>query len=121
MSRSALARQLGIGRDTVHSRVRDGELERDPGAEPLRPNTPPGMSQLDPCRPLILARLGAFPHLSAVRLFEHVKAAGYRARYGPAERYVRAVRPREKPEPVVRFETPSAHQAQADFAELRFP
>src|SRR6185437_2915848 len=31
------------------------------------------------------------------------------------------VRPRSEPEPIVRFETPPAHQAQVDFAELRFP
>ena len=28
-SKSALARQLGISRDTVHRRIRDGDLDRD--------------------------------------------------------------------------------------------
>ena len=27
-SKSALARQLGVSRDTIHRRIRDGELER---------------------------------------------------------------------------------------------
>jgi transposase len=31
------------------------------------------------------------------------------------------VRPTPAPEPVVRFETPPGQQAQADFAEFRFP
>jgi transposase len=82
---------------------------------------PPRPSKLDPYKPLILARLEAFPALSAVRLFEEVRAAGYPAGYDPVKCYVREVRPRPEPEPVVRFETPPAHQAQVDFAEFKFP
>ena len=121
ISKSALARQLGISRDTIHRWIRDGELDRDLGAEPVRPRVPPRPSKLDPYKPLILARLEAFPELSAVRLFEEVKAAGYRAGYDPVKVYVRQVRPRPEPEPVVRFETPPGHQAQVDFAEFKFP
>ena len=36
-----------------------------------------------------------------------VRAAGYAGGYGRVRDYVRAVRPRELPEPVVRFETPA--------------
>ncbi len=121
MTKSALARQLGISRVRVHRWIRGGELDRDLGAEPLRPKVPPRPSKLDPYKPLILARLKAFPELSAVRLFEEVKAAGYLAGYDPVKCYVRAVRPRPEPEPVVRFKTPPAHQAQEDFAEFKFP
>jgi transposase len=35
--------------------------------------------------------------------------------------FVRGVRPRPDPEPVLRFETVPGHQAQVDFAEVRFP
>ncbi len=83
MSKSALARQLGISRDTIHRWIRGGELDRDLGAEPLRPEVPPRPSKLDPYKPLILAGLEAFPELSAVRLFEGVRAAGYPAGYDP--------------------------------------
>ena len=30
-SKSTLARQLGISRDTIHRWIRDGDLDRDPG------------------------------------------------------------------------------------------
>ena len=35
--------------------------------------------------------------------------------------YVRAVRPREAPDPVVRFETPAGRQGQVDFATFSLP
>ena len=35
-SKSALARQLGVSRDTVHRWIRDGELDRDLDATPVR-------------------------------------------------------------------------------------
>jgi transposase len=122
MSKSALARQFGISRDTIHRWIKSGELERDLDAEVVhyKPR-PPVPSKLDPYKSVILARLNAFPELSAVRLFEEVQAAGYAGSYCRVKLFVRAVRPRVEPEPVVRFETPPAHQAQVDFAEFRFP
>jgi transposase len=122
MSKSALARQFGISRDTIHRWIKSGELDRDLDAEVVQYKPrPPVPSKLDPYKPLILARLEAFPELSAVRLFEEVRAAGYPGSYCRVKLFVRAVRPRVEPEPVVRFETPPAHQAQVDFAEFRFP
>ena len=35
-SKSALARQLGISRDTIHRWIRDGDLDRDVDTTPLR-------------------------------------------------------------------------------------
>ncbi len=122
VSKSALARKLGISRDTIHRWIRSGELNRDLDVESLRPKRVPRRpSKLDPYKPLILARLEAYPELSAVRLFEEVRAAGYPAGYEPVKLFVRSARPHSEPEPPVRFETPPAHQAQVDFAEFRFP
>ena len=121
VSKSALARELGISRDTIHRWMRTGDLDRDLDAEPLRPRRPPRASTLDPFKATIVARLSTFPDLSAVRLFEEVRAAGYTAGYEPVKLFVRAVRPRPEPEEVVRFETPAGHQAQVDFAEFKFP
>ena len=35
-SKSALARQLGVSRDTIHRWIRDGELDRDLDTEPVQ-------------------------------------------------------------------------------------
>ena len=82
---------------------------------------PPVATKLEPYRGIITARLEAYPLLSAVRLFEEVKAAGYPGGYTQVKEFVRRVRPSPAPEPVVRFETPPGLQAQVDFAEFRFP
>ena len=60
VSKSALARQLGISRDTIHRWIRDGELDRDLDEVRPRPR-PPVATKLDPYKPLILTRLEAFP------------------------------------------------------------
>ena len=84
VSKSVLSRKLGISRDTIHRWIRSGELNRDLDVEVLRPKRIPRRpSKLDPYKPLILARLEAYPELSAVRLFEEVRAAGYPAGYEP--------------------------------------
>ena len=74
-----------------------------------------------PTRGIIDSRLEEFPGLSAQRLFDEVRAAGYPGGYSRVRDYVRAVRPREPTESVVRFETPAGHQGQVDFATVTLP
>lgn len=78
-------------------------------------------TKLDPYKPILLTRLEAYPELTAVRLLEEIQAAGYPGGYTQLKEYVRRVRPRPSPEPVVRFETPPEHQTQVDFADFRLP
>ena len=61
------------------------------------------------------------PGLSATRLFDEVRAAGYPGGYSRVRDYVRAVRPREPVEAVVRFETPPGRQGQVDVATFTLP
>ena len=61
--------------------------------------------KLAPYTGIVEARLEEFPGLSATRLFDEV----------------RAVRPREPVEAVVRFETPAGRQGQVDFATFTRP
>jgi transposase len=121
-SKSALARQLGISRDTVHRWIRAGDLDRDLEHEPVRYGPRPAVAtKLDPYKPIIATRLAAYPELSAVRLLEEIRAAGYGGGYSQLKAFVRQVRPRVTPEPVIRFETPAGRQAQVDFAHVRLP
>jgi transposase len=120
-SKSALARQLGISRDTIHRWIRAGDLDRDLDSEAVRygPRAP-APTKLDAYKPIIEARLAAYPELSAVRLLAEIRAAGYAGGYTQLKALVRQIRPLPAPETVVRFETPAGHQAQVDFAHFRF-
>lgn len=121
LSKSAIARKLDISRDTIHRLIRTGELDRDLEAPVRYGPRPPVATKLEPYQGIIAARLEAYPLLSAVRLFEEVRAAGYPGGYTQVKEFVRSVRPCPASEPVVRFETPPGLQAQVDFAEFRFP
>jgi transposase len=122
MSKRSIARKLKISPDTLYRWIREGALDRhaDERSVEYGPRARTA-TKLDPYRPLILERLHAFPELSSVRLLEEIQAAGYRGGYTQLKEYVRGIRPKPTPEPIIRFETPPAHQAQVDFAEFRFP
>ena len=121
-SKSALARKLGVHRDTIHRWIRDGNLDRDLDGERVRYGPRVAVAtRLDPYKAIIETRLAAYPELSAVRLLEEIRAAGYGGGYSQLKAFVRQVRPVEPPAPVVRFETPAGRQAQVDFAHFRFP
>jgi transposase len=120
-SKSALAVKLGISRRTVYHWIETDQLERDLDEEAVRYKGRPAVERkIDPYRPIIDARLQAYPLLSAVRLHEEIKAAGYSGSYTQVKEYVRQVRP-VVVDPVIRFETPPGHQAQVDFAHFRLP
>jgi transposase len=120
-SKSALARQLGVSRDTIHRWIRDGKLDRDLDVEPVRYGPRRAVpTKLDTYKPIIETRLAAYPALSAVRLLAEIRAAGYKGSYTQLTVFVRQIRPTPVPEPVTRFETPAGRQAQVDFARFQF-
>lgn len=118
LSKAAIARQLGVSRRLVYHWIGTGQLERDVTAPRVRVVHP---SKLDPYHAIITTRLATYPELSAVRLFEEVRAAGYTGGISRVRDFVACVRPRPEPEPVIRFETPPGEQAQVDFATVRLP
>ena len=122
VSKAELSRRFGVSRRTIHEWIQTGQLERDltAGGSRYSPR-PPVAHKLDRYTAIIDARLEEFPGLSAKRLFEEVRAAGYRGGYTRVREYVRAARPRPAVEPVVRFETPAGHQGQVDFATFNLP
>jgi transposase len=120
-TKRVLARRLGVSRDTIHRWIRSGDLDRDLDGEPVRYSPRPlGPTKLDAYKPIIEARLGAYPQLSAVRLLDEIRAAGYAGGYTQLKAFVQRVRPTPAPEPIIRFETPAGRQAQVDFARFRF-
>ncbi len=122
MPKAAIARHLKISRRTLYNWIEAGELDRGADSKAVRYGPrPQRASKPDPHKGIIDARLADYPKLSAARLFNEVRAAGYPGGYGQVKRYVRTVRPREPVEPVRRFETPPGHQGQVDFADFRLP
>lgn len=121
-SKSALARQLGVSRDTIHRWIRNGDIDRDLADLPVQYGPRRAVpTKLDAYTPIIETRLTAYPELSAVRLLEEIRAAGYTGGYTQLKELVRRLRPVTPPAPAVRFETPAGRQAQVDFAAFRFP
>lgn len=121
LPKTAIAERLGVSRRSVYHWIKTGQLERDLAAPPPSRVRSGGPTKLDPYKPIIDTRLADYPELSAVRLFAECQAAGYTGSLTQLKVYVREVRPRPGPEPVVRFETAPGHQAQFDFATVRFP
>src|SRR5580700_2428069 len=122
VSKTELAKRFGISRRTVYHWIETGQLDRDLDSQEARYRArPPVPTQLDPYKPIIQARLEAFPLLTAQRLFEELRSVGYRGGYTQLKEYVRRVRPHAPAEPVVRFETPPGFQAQVDFGTFNLP
>lgn len=122
LTKTELAKTLGISRSTIHHWIRSGQLNRDLDEEAVRYRPrPPVPRKLDAYRGLIQARLEEFPKLSSVRLLKELHQAGYEGGYTQIKDFVRSVRPRPSVEPVQRFETPPGHQAQVDFAQFHLP
>ena len=122
VSKSELAKRFGISRRTVYHWIETGQLDRDLDSQEVRYRPrPPVVSQLDPYKPIIQARLEAFPLLTGQRLFEELRSAGYPGSYTQLKEYVRRVRPHAPSEPVVRFETPPGYQGQVDFGTFQLP
>ena len=78
VSKAALARRFGVSRRTIHEWVETGQLDRDLSSGGARYSPRPAVPhKLAPYTGIIEARLEEFPGLSATRLFDEVRAAGY--------------------------------------------
>lgn len=122
VSKTELAKRFGISRRTVYHWITTGQLDRDLDSREVRYRPrPPVKTLLDPYKGIIQARLESFPQLTAQRLFEELRAAGYPGAYTRLKEHVRRVRPEVPVEPVVRFETPPGFQGQVDFGTFQLP
>ena len=116
VSKPELSRRFGVSRRTIHEWIETGQLDRDVSSGGAQYTPRPLMGhKLDAYKGIIDARLEEYPKLSAKRLFDEIRAAGYAGGYSRVRDYVRGVRPRDAVETVVRFETPAGRQGQVDF------
>jgi transposase len=122
LSKAEIARSMGVSRRTLYHWIDTGQLERELDNGPVRYTARPAIARkIDRYREIIQVRLAEYPKLSATRLHEEIRAAGYAGGYTQVKDYIREVRPGPPADPVVRFETPPGLQAQVDFAEFRLP
>lgn len=114
MSKRAIARELGISRNTVRKYLAAESLPRY-----AHRGTPP--SKLDPFKAYIQHRIAtARPHvIPATVIFDEIVQQGFKGSLSLLRQYIRASRPTQEPEPVVRFETPAGHQMQVDWGTMR--
>lgn len=111
----AIARELGLARNTVRRYLRGEVPGREGGRGPGRP------SALAPFHDWIRRRVEAAApvRLPATVLHREVAALGYTGTERTVRRFVATLYPARTPEPVVRFETAPGHQAQMDWGEYR--
>jgi len=106
MSRRAIARALGVSRNTVRKILREhAESREEPNsALPRVPTRAPRAKKTDEIREQATKLLAKYPTITAQRVFEIVKEEGYDGGYTGVKRLVRELRPKPKPKPSL--ETP---------------
>ena len=75
LTKTAIAKTLGINRRTVHRYLSSGKEEPDYGPRPPRP------SKLDHYKVYLSGRIETYPELSASRLLAEVRNLGYEGGY----------------------------------------
>lgn len=109
----AIAKELGVSRNTVRRYL------RDLAAIPSYPDRAPRPSKLDPYKAYIAERIeAAKPHwIPASVLFEEIRTRGYNGGCTRVRSYVAQFKPTNT-DPVIRFETAPGRQMQVDFTTI---
>ncbi|WP_454056209.1 helix-turn-helix domain-containing protein [Cupriavidus sp. Marseille-Q8015] len=82
LPKAEIARQLGVSLRTLYYWIDSGQLDRGRDQAPVRYGPRPVVPRkLDRFSGIITARLAEYPRLSATRLFEEIRAAGYEGGY----------------------------------------
>lgn len=110
----AIARQLGVSRNTVRKYL------RDQARTPQYPKRSERLSKLEPFKPYLIERQqAAKPHwIPATVLMREIRELGYDGGMTILRSFM-ASRRAVQVDPVVRFETPPGHQLQVDFTTIR--
>lgn len=99
--RRAIARALGVSRNTVRALLEAHEAGRETEhiAIERRPSRAPRAKKIDACKPRVATLMERFPDITAQRVFEILKDEGFDGGYTGVKRYVRSVRPPPTPTP----------------------
>ena len=110
----AIARELGVSRNTVRRYLRD-DTRAEYGPRGPRP------AKLDPYQTYLLERIAAATPdwIPAVVLLREVRELGYQGGLTQLKAFINDHKPRSIIEPLVRFETPPGKQMQVDFMSIR--
>lgn len=114
MSARAIARQLGMSRNTVGKIL--GRLPPPSSRSPKQPPT----SILDPFDALIRKKLEDSPEIKAPTLLEHLRAQGYTGGITIVRDRLRAIRPRN-PQAFLTPHFAPASAMQVDWGDFGFP
>jgi len=110
---SVLSKQLNYDRKTIRK-----YLSQPTSLSCLRRDPKP--SKLDPYKEHITHRLGQFPLLSSIRVYEEIQNQGYSGGYTIVKDYIRLIRPTPTKLPEIRYETKPGVQAQVDWADCTY-
>lgn len=102
MSRRAIARALRVSRNTVRKLLATHEQARETDEHSALPQArlrAPQATKLDKYRNKIAELLDRYADITAQRVFEDLKAAGYEGGYTAVKEHVRKVRPKAKAQP----------------------
>ena len=100
-SRRAIARALGVSRNTVRRFVAAHAQGRDLAQLAItpRPKRALRVAKIDAWRPRVAELMARFPEITAQRVFEKLRDEGFDGGYTGVKRHVRAMRPPPKPTP----------------------
>ena len=101
LSRRAIARALGVSRNTVRRLLEAHAHQRSLPHQALPPKASraPRPSKLDPYRDTVGQLLDDYPDITAQRVLEELRAKGFTGGYTAVKKLVRKLRPKPKPKP----------------------
>lgn len=113
LSQRAIARKLGISRNTVKKYI-----DR-PESGFTGPGKPRRKSILDPYHDMIKAWLEEDGYYTGTWIYDHLVSQGYSGSYETVKRKVSEMKKQRQKIAYMRFETNPGHQAQVDFGEFQ--
>lgn len=99
--RRAIARALGVSRNTVRKVLEEHDEAREaaPLAVPPRPSRAPRAAKIDAFKPRVAELMLEFSDITAQRVYEILRDEGFDGGYTGVKKYVRVARPKPKPAP----------------------